>query len=176
MPLDVLGCTRAAVMGSTILGIVQSGNLLKAHRDGDILLQLSIFNEEFLVNAKCASTGVMPQELFLDRRYASTGVMPQLELCLSRTYASTGVMPPRDALQANMPQQELCLDRIYAWTGHMSRQDLCLNVETIIVIVEHIPERRRRCPALYFPILVPAVSLVFLVGPSRPSEVNSRPF
>ena len=51
MPLDVLGCTRATLMRSTSvhpcpLGL---GNLLNTHRDGDRLLQLLIFNEEFLV-------------------------------------------------------------------------------------------------------------------------------
>ena len=52
MPLDVLGCTRATLMHSTSppwpTGL---GNLLKLHRDGDRLLQLLIFNEEFLVSA-----------------------------------------------------------------------------------------------------------------------------
>jgi hypothetical protein len=53
MPLDVLGCTRATLMRSTSvqpapLGL---GNLGKAYRDGDRLLQLLIFNEEFLVRA-----------------------------------------------------------------------------------------------------------------------------
>ena len=53
MPLDVLGCTRATLMRSTSvspcpLGL---GTLLKTHRDGDRLLQLLIFNEEFLVSA-----------------------------------------------------------------------------------------------------------------------------
>ena len=53
MPLDVLGCTRATLMHSTSLrpwprGL---GNLFKMHRDGDRLLQLLIFNEEFLVSA-----------------------------------------------------------------------------------------------------------------------------
>ena len=53
MPLDVLGCTRATLMRSTSLQPcpVGLGNLLKAHRDGDRLLQLLIFNEEFLVSA-----------------------------------------------------------------------------------------------------------------------------
>ena len=51
MPLDVLGCTRATLMRSTSPrpGPVGLGNLLKTHRDGDRLLQLLIFNEEFLV-------------------------------------------------------------------------------------------------------------------------------
>ena len=53
MPLDVLGCTRATLMRSTSLQPcpVGLGNLLKTHRDGDRLLQLLIFNEEFLVSA-----------------------------------------------------------------------------------------------------------------------------
>ncbi len=53
MPLDVLGRTRATLMRSSSLqpGPTGLGNLLKAHRDGDRLLQLLVFNEEFLVNA-----------------------------------------------------------------------------------------------------------------------------
>ena len=53
MPLDVLGCTRATLMRSTSLrpGPRGLGNLFKMHRDGDRLLQLLIFNEEFLVSA-----------------------------------------------------------------------------------------------------------------------------
>ena len=52
MPLDVLGCTRATLMRSTSMPWPRGlGNLVKAHRDGDRLLQLLIFNEEFLVSA-----------------------------------------------------------------------------------------------------------------------------
>ena len=53
MPLDVLGCTRATLMRSTSLRPCPEGlgNLFKTHRDGDRLLQLLIFNEEFLVSA-----------------------------------------------------------------------------------------------------------------------------
>ena len=53
MPVDVLGCTRATLMHSTSLrpGPRGLGNLFKMHRDGDRLLQLLIFNEEFLVSA-----------------------------------------------------------------------------------------------------------------------------
>ena len=51
MPLDVLGRTRATLKHSTSpprpTGL---GNLLKLLRDGDRLLQLLIFNEEFLVS------------------------------------------------------------------------------------------------------------------------------
>ena len=53
MPLNVLGCTRATLMRSTSLRpyLERLGNLFKTHRDGDRLLQLLIFNEEFLVSA-----------------------------------------------------------------------------------------------------------------------------
>ena len=53
MPLDVLGRTRATLMQSTSLQPWPRGldNLLNVHRDGARLLQLLIFNEEFLVNA-----------------------------------------------------------------------------------------------------------------------------
>ena len=52
MPLDVLGCTRATLMRSTSMPWPRGlGNLVKAHRDGDRLLQLLVFNEEFLVSA-----------------------------------------------------------------------------------------------------------------------------
>ncbi len=53
MPLDVLGCTRATLMRSTSVWphLERLGNLCKRHRDGDRLLQLLIFNEEFLVSA-----------------------------------------------------------------------------------------------------------------------------
>ena len=52
MPLDVLGCTRATLMYSTSFRpcLERLGNLIKMHRDGDRLLQLLIFNEEFLVD------------------------------------------------------------------------------------------------------------------------------
>ena len=53
MPLDVLGCTRATLMRSTSVQPcpIGLGNLFNMHRDGDRLLQLLIFNEEFLVSA-----------------------------------------------------------------------------------------------------------------------------
>ena len=53
MPLDVLGCTRATLTRSTsnLPSSRGPGNLLKTCRDGDRLLQLLIFNEEFLVSA-----------------------------------------------------------------------------------------------------------------------------
>ena len=63
MPLDVLGYTRATMIGSAsfILPFKRGrnpnseeflGNLVNTYRDGARLLQLLIFNEEFLV---CAS-------------------------------------------------------------------------------------------------------------------------
>ncbi len=61
MPLDVLGRTRATLMNSTSIRLAVTriatswlrglDNLLNVHRDGARLLQLLIFNEEFLVNA-----------------------------------------------------------------------------------------------------------------------------
>ena len=53
MPLDVLGRTRATLIRSSSLPPWSRGlgNLLKAYRAGDRLLQLLIFNEEFLVSA-----------------------------------------------------------------------------------------------------------------------------
>src|SRR6185437_12375638 len=53
MPLDVLGCTRATLTASTSLTPWPTGlgNLLKGSRAGDRLLELLIFNEEFLVSA-----------------------------------------------------------------------------------------------------------------------------
>ena len=52
MPLDVLGRTRATLMNATRPPVPKGmGKLVKVHRDGDRLLQLLIFNEEFLVNA-----------------------------------------------------------------------------------------------------------------------------
>ena len=53
MPLDVLGRTRATLMHSTSLQpcLRGLGNLLKVHREGDRVLQLSTFNEGFLVSA-----------------------------------------------------------------------------------------------------------------------------
>jgi hypothetical protein len=52
MPLDDLGRTRATLISSTsVLPLPEGeGNLRKAYRDGDRLLQLLIFNEEFLVS------------------------------------------------------------------------------------------------------------------------------
>ena len=52
MPLDVLGRTRATLMHSPRLTLTErSGKPSNLHRDGDRLLQLLIFNEEYLVGA-----------------------------------------------------------------------------------------------------------------------------
>ena len=53
MPLDVLGRTRATLTYAASLQpwLRGLGNLVNVRRDGDRLLQLLIFNEEFLVNA-----------------------------------------------------------------------------------------------------------------------------
>ncbi len=53
MPLDVLGRTRATLIDSTSRPpwLKSPGNLVNVDRDGDRLLQLLIFNEEFLVSA-----------------------------------------------------------------------------------------------------------------------------
>ena len=50
-PLDVLGRTRATLIDSTSRPpwLKSPGNLVNVDRDGDRLLQLLIFNEEFLV-------------------------------------------------------------------------------------------------------------------------------
>ena len=52
MPLDVLGRTRATLMHATSLTLTErSGKPSNLHRDGARLLQLLIFNEEYLVSA-----------------------------------------------------------------------------------------------------------------------------
>ena len=52
MPLDVLSHTRATLMKSTSSFPLSKdmGNLLKLHRARDRALQLSLFNEEYLVS------------------------------------------------------------------------------------------------------------------------------
>ena len=54
MPLDVLGCTRATLEGTTSF-ISLPGRVcqsLNTFRDWDRPLQLLVFNEEFLVNVR----------------------------------------------------------------------------------------------------------------------------
>ena len=52
MPLDDLGCTRATLMcaASVFTSPGRRGKSWNSRRDGDRLLQLLIFNEEFLVS------------------------------------------------------------------------------------------------------------------------------
>ncbi len=77
MPLDDLGCTRATLMCSTssFPSPAGEGNLVKAHRDGDRLLQLLIFNEEFLVSAshQLALTTSLPFVHTARRSYRLSG-------------------------------------------------------------------------------------------------------
>ena len=59
MPLDVLGCTRATLMHAQRVSTLPEKGwviFLKVHRDGDRLLQLLIFNEEFLVEREFISS------------------------------------------------------------------------------------------------------------------------
>ena len=60
MPLDVLGRTRATLIHATSFRpcLERLGNLFKMHRDGDRLLQLLIFNEEFLVDVVHQSASI----------------------------------------------------------------------------------------------------------------------
>jgi len=52
MLFDVLCRTRATLMNATGPPVPKGmGKLVNGHRDGDRLLQLLIFNEEFLVSA-----------------------------------------------------------------------------------------------------------------------------
>ena len=83
MPLDVLGCTRATLMRSTSVSPcpIGLGNLLNTHRDGDRLLQLLIFNEEFLVNA--------------NHQFALITSLPFVHTA-RRTYRLNGLMNPQD--------------------------------------------------------------------------------
>ena len=61
MPLDVLGRTRATLMHSTSLTLTErSGKSSNLHRDGDRLLQLLIFNEEYLVGVSSARVDYVP--------------------------------------------------------------------------------------------------------------------
>ena len=92
MPLDVLGRTRATLMHSTSLTLTErSGKPSNLHRDGDRLLQLLIFNEEYLVGAchQRASITSLPFVHTARRTYRlngsvrsqDRGLAPSLELC-----------------------------------------------------------------------------------------------
>ena len=85
MPLDVLGCTRATLMCSTSLCPCPEGlgNLLKTHRDGDRLLQLLIFNEEFLVRVVHQTALITSLPLVhTARRYYRLNVLVRSSDCL----------------------------------------------------------------------------------------------
>ncbi len=51
MPLDVLGCTRATMVGGERCLCRETGEISKPYRAGDRSLQLLVLNEEFLVSA-----------------------------------------------------------------------------------------------------------------------------
>ena len=57
MPLDVSGphARYTDEFNELITWIERSGKSLKFHRDGDRLLQLLIFNEEYLVSAESSA-------------------------------------------------------------------------------------------------------------------------
>ena len=56
MPLDVLGRTRATLMHSTSYHLGREvWVIFELHRAGDRLLQLLIFNEEFLVRRESSA-------------------------------------------------------------------------------------------------------------------------
>ena len=78
MPLDVLGRTRATLIRSSSSPPWPEGlgNLLKANRAGDRLLQFLIFNEEFLVNA-CHQRALITSLPFVHtaRRYYRLNVL-----------------------------------------------------------------------------------------------------
>ena len=88
MPLDVLGRTRATLTGSTSCPpwLKSLGNLVKASRDGDRLLQLLIFNEEFLVRVvqQTALITSLPLVHTARRSYRLDGPVRFLD-CLRRT-------------------------------------------------------------------------------------------
>ena len=62
------------------------GNLVKAHRDGDRLLQLLVFNEEFLVSAshQLALITSLPFVHTARRSYRLSGPVNNLDRCLIR--------------------------------------------------------------------------------------------
>ena len=82
MPLDVLGRTRATLMHSTSYPCPTGlGNLLKVHRARDRLLQLLVFNEEFLVDVvhQTASITSLPFVHTARRSYRLDGPLSYLD-------------------------------------------------------------------------------------------------
>ena len=86
MPLDVLGRTRATLIGSSSIKPwpIGLGNLLKTGRAGDRSLQLLIFNEEFLVNAshQLALITSLPFVHTARRYYRLNGLVSPLDCCV----------------------------------------------------------------------------------------------
>ena len=91
MPLDVLGRTRATLMHSTSLTLTErSGKPSNLHRDGDRLLQLLIFNEEFLVSVshQLALITSLPFVHTARRYYRLNGLVSSLDCCNSLATSS----------------------------------------------------------------------------------------
>ncbi len=86
MPLDVLGRTRATLIGSSSLQPcpIGLGNLVKTDRAGDRSLKLLIFNEEFLVNAshQLALITSLPFVHTARRYYRLNGLVSSLDCCV----------------------------------------------------------------------------------------------
>ncbi len=83
MPLDVLGCTRATLIEAASVQPRPEGpgNLGKLYRAGDRPLQLSVFNEEFLVSAshQLALITSLPFVHTARRYYRLNGLVRPLE-------------------------------------------------------------------------------------------------
>ena len=92
MPLDVLGRTRATLTSSSRSPYTEMclGNLFKASRAGDRLLQLLIFNEEFLVNAshQLALITSLPFVHTARRYYRLNDLVSCRDRCLGIVYYS----------------------------------------------------------------------------------------
>ena len=95
MPLDVLGRTRATLMRSTSIEPWPKGlgNLVNAHRAWDRLLQFSILNEEFLVNAshQLALITSLPFVHTARRTYRLNGSVKNWD-CESACFIASGLM------------------------------------------------------------------------------------
>ena len=103
MPLDVLGRTRATLMNATRPPVPEGmGKLVKVHRDGDRLLQLLIFNEEFLVSAshQLALITSLPFVHTARRYYRLNGLVRSWDWCLWLSKAvGVGNLPKLDHLE-----------------------------------------------------------------------------
>jgi hypothetical protein len=111
MPLDVLGRTRATLMHASsnylktpwLRGL---GNLHNVHRAGDRLLQLLIFNEEFLVNAS--------------HQLALITSLPFVHTA-RRYYRLNGLVSFRDRCIAGQPMMHWELNQTCSFRGSKSR-------------------------------------------------------